>query len=631
MFLTLKARLLGISVLSVVVIVAVLVIETYIVDRERSMVALHKDVSHFTSAYGAGVGQWIKDRQQVMSALKAAIEENPSESPYPKILQAHQSGGFGLTYYGNAEGEMFRQDPSLDKNNSNYDPRERGWYKAAKAEQGPVVTAPYVSKTLQELVVTLTEPVMKGGQMIGAVGSNVTLSNLAKRTGRLEVPGNGYAILVDRSDQIIAHPDAQLQSKSLAAVNPLLAGDSLTKLIKEDQLVETQVDELDRFVYASAIPNTSWALIFVMDKATLLKPLYATLAKQAVIGLVLIVIMSLILMALFKMMFKNLERVSQALKDISEGEGDLTVRIPVNSRDEIGVLAQGFNQFVERLHGIINRLSQTSGRLTQTADHFTDAARNRSQRIQVQQDEINMVATAVTEMASATQEIAGNAEGTAHAARDSVTISESGQVQVEKSQKSIQALASEVQRATDVISDLERHTDHISGILSTISGIAEQTNLLALNAAIEAARAGDHGRGFAVVADEVRVLSQRTHDSTGEIQSMIDTLQKTTQQAVASMGRGHSMASQSVEDADAARDSLAKIISAIAEISDRAIQIASAAEEQTSVTEEISRNTNAISDVASAMADEGVKAADQAETLRALIREIENEVKRFRL
>ncbi|WP_428036847.1 methyl-accepting chemotaxis protein, partial [Amphritea sp.] len=416
-----------------------------------------------------------------------------------------------------------------------------------------------------------------------------------------------------------------------ASVNPVLAGDSLTRLIDGDQLIETQLDNRDRLVYAAAIPDTTWALIYVVDKATILKPLMQSLTTQALISLGIVIVLSLILTALFKVMFKNLERVSQALKDISEGEGDLTVRIPVNSRDEIGVLAQGFNQFVERLHGIISRLSQTSGSLTQTADHFTQAAQQRSQRIRVQQDEINMVAAAVTEMASATQEIAGNAEGAAHSAKDSVSISENGQVQVEKSQRSIQALADEVQRATDVISDLERHSQHISGILSTISGIAEQTNLLALNAAIEAARAGDQGRGFAVVADEVRVLSQRTHASTGEIQNMIDTLQKTTKQAVSSMGRGHSMAAQSVDDAELARQSLAMITSAIAEISDRAVLIASAAEEQTLVTEEINLNTTAISDAASNMADEGAKAAEQAETLRGLIREIESEVRRFRL
>lgn len=631
MFQSLKIRLLAISVLSVAFVVTVLLVEKYIVERNALMLDVKNDVSYSAQVYGDGVSQWLSDRQNVMTGLKNAIEQNPSESPYVKILQAHQSGSFGLTYYGNRQGEMFRQDPTLDKDNSGYDPRVRGWYKLATEKMGPAVTAPYVSKTLQELVVTLTEPVMQNGTMVGAVGSNVTLSRLVQRTSELEVPGNGYAILVDRSDQIIAHPQAELLSQPLASVNPILAGDSLTQLIESEQLVETQLDNRDRLIYAAAIPDTTWALIYVVDKSTVLEPLMHSLVIQALISLGIVIVLSLILIALFKVMFRNLELVSQALKDISEGEGDLTVRIPVNSNDEIGVLAQGFNQFVERLHGIITRLSETTGNLTKTADHFTQAEQQRSQRIRKQQDDITMVAASVTEMASATQEIAGNAEGTADSVKDSETISKKGQVQVEKSQQSIEALADEVKRATDVISELERHSDHISGILLTISGIAEQTNLLALNAAIEAARAGEQGRGFAVVADEVRVLSQRTHASTGEIQTMIDTLQKTTKEAVLSMGRGHSMASQSVDDAESARKSLTMIISAIGQIADRAIQIASAAEQQSSVTEEINFNINKINDVATTMADEGAKAAEQAENLRVLICEIESEVKRFRL
>ncbi|WP_075179391.1 methyl-accepting chemotaxis protein [Neptunomonas phycophila] len=631
MSLSLRTRLLGVSLISAVLIVTFLVLETNSVMRDRMLVNLLRDVQHFAGAYGEGVGQWMTDRQRAMTALKGAIERNSSVDKYTLIRQAHESGGFALTYYGNAQGEMFRQDPALDQNNGSYDPRQRGWYKQAQAEDSAIITKPYVSKTLQALVVTLAEPVRENGKMVGSVGANVTLNQLTKQVQELDVPGNGYAILVDLSDQIIAHPEAELQTKSVAELSPRFSKDGLAEMINQDRLFDATLDEAERFVYAKAIPNTNWALIFVMDKKALLAPVNALLIKQSVIGMLLIIVLALVLVFFFKVMFKNLEKVSRALADIAEGEGDLTVRIAVDSRDEIGVLADGFNRFVERLHGIVSRLNNTSISLAQSADQFAASAHKRSERIQEQQDEINMVATAITQMAMATQEIAGNAEMAAVSAQESVALSSGGQKQVETSQQSIATLASEVESATSVIGDLEKHAEHISGILNTISGIAEQTNLLALNAAIEAARAGDQGRGFAVVADEVRVLSQRTHASTGEIQTMIDTLQKTTQLAVKTMSRGQEMAQKSVHDADEAHQSLEQIITAISNISDKSTQIASAAEEQTSVTEEINRNTSAISDVATDMAREGEQAAKQASELRELIRQVESEVKRFSL
>ncbi|WP_290437561.1 methyl-accepting chemotaxis protein, partial [Aeromonas caviae] len=117
--------------------------------------------------------------------------------------------------------------------------------------------------------------------------------------------------------------------------------------------------------------------------------------------------------------------------------------------------------------------------------------------------------------------------------------------QVGQSQRSITGLAGEVSDASQTIHELDGHAQQISGILATISGIAEQTNLLALNAAIEAARAGEQGRGFAVVADEVRVLSRRTHDSTAEIQQMIEALQQTTRKAVGGMETSRQLAGTS--------------------------------------------------------------------------------------
>ncbi len=297
----------------------------------------------------------------------------------------------------------------------------------------------------------------------------------------------------------------------------------------------------------------------------------------------------------------------------------------------MGQLAQNFNQFVARLHGIVSRLRDVTVELAAQSRAQASGAHSRSQRVRQQQDEIVMVATAVTEMASATQEIAGNAEFAATTSGEAVKLAVAGQSQVGQSQRSITGLADEVADASQIINELDAHAQKISSILATISGIAEQTNLLALNAAIEAARAGEQGRGFAVVADEVRVLSRRTHDSTDEIQQMIETLQQTTRRAVGGMETSRQLAGTSVEDAESANQSLARINEAIGSISDMATQIAAAAEEQTSVTSEISRNTENIRHVSQELAEQANQEAAQAAELKALTERLEQEIGRFRL
>ncbi|MFS1164623.1 methyl-accepting chemotaxis protein, partial [Aeromonas salmonicida] len=379
------------------------------------------------------------------------------------------------------------------------------------------------------------------------------------------------------------------------------------------------------------IPNTDWLLAMVMHEDVLMAPLQSLLLQLSLISAGLILVFGLVLTSTFKYLFQDLGRVAGALHDIAHGEGDLTVHINTRSKDEVGQLAESFNQFVARLHGIVSRLRDVTVELAAQSRTQAAGALARSQRVRQQQDEIVMVATAVTEMASATQEIAGNAEFAATTSGDAVKLAVAGQSQVGQSQRSITGLADEVADASQIINELDAHAQKISGILATISGIAEQTNLLALNAAIEAARAGEQGRGFAVVADEVRVLSKRTHDSTDEIQQMIETLQQTTRRAVGGMETSRQLAGTSVEDAEAANQSLSLINQAIGSISDMATQIAAAAEEQTSVTSEISRNTENIRHVSQELAEQAGEEAAQAAELKSLTERLEQEIGRFRL
>ncbi|WP_426697595.1 methyl-accepting chemotaxis protein [Aeromonas hydrophila] len=630
MTLSLRGKLLATSLGVVLLMASLLGIVAFHTLKSRTMSAIQSEAVNYGHAYSVAIGDWMADRKNTVHALVNLIADNPQAELVPHLKQAYTSGGFGLTYFGSTQGVMTRQDPSL--NTGNYDPRERPWYQDAVKAGQLIVTAPYVSVTMQKLVVTLSEPVLHQGELVGAVGANLALDKLIDEVLAMQVQGEGYAMLLDSSGLIVGHPNKELALKQIAELSPDLSAATFQQWGRENnELHAATLDGRDVLLAVQPVPGTDWLLAMVMYRDVLEAPLATLLWQLVGLTLVLMLMFSALLTAMFKYLFADLGRVAGALHDIAHGEGDLTVHINTRSKDEVGQLAESFNQFVARLHGIVSRLRDVTVELAAQSRAQAAGAQSRSQRVRQQQDEIVMVATAVTEMASATQEIAGNAEFAATTSGDAVKLAVAGQSQVGQSQRSITGLADEVADASQIIVELDAHAQKISGILATISGIAEQTNLLALNAAIEAARAGEQGRGFAVVADEVRVLSRRTHDSTDEIQQMIETLQQTTRRAVSGMETSRQLAGTSVEDAESANLSLGQINEAIGAISDMATQIAAAAEEQTSVTSEISRNTENIRHVSQELAEQANQEAAQAAELKGLTERLEQEIGRFRL
>ncbi|MNH81627.1 Methyl-accepting chemotaxis protein PctA [compost metagenome] len=629
MTLSLRGKLLAASLGVVLLMAALLGIVAFHTLKSRTLGAIQSEAVNYGHAHSVAIGNWLADRRHAVNALTAVIADNPEATLVPHLLQTRTSGGFGLTYFGSVQGAMTRHDPSL--NTANYDPRVRPWYQNATKAGKLIVTAPYVSVTMQQMVVTLAEPVSHQGQVIGVAGADLSLDDLIDEVLAMKVQGEGYAMLLDRSGLIVGHPQKALALKQVAELAPGLTGTTLEGWSRDGELHGATIAGREVLLSVQGVPGTDWLLAMVMYKDVLEAPFASLLWQLVGLTLVLLLVFSALLIAMFNYLFADLGRVSKALADIAHGEGDLTVQIAAHSKDEVGLLAQNFNLFVARLHGIVSRLRDVTVELAAQSRTQAAGAEERSQRVRQQQDEIVMVATAVTEMASATQEIAGNAEFAATTSGDAVRLAVAGQSQVGQSQRSISGLAGEVADASQTIHELDGHAHKISGILATISGIAEQTNLLALNAAIEAARAGEQGRGFAVVADEVRVLSRRTHDSTAEIQQMIEALQQTTRRAVGGMETSRQLAGTSVEDAEAANQSLARINEAIGAISDMATQIAAAAEEQTSVTGEISRNTENIRHVSQTLAEQAKVEAAQAAELKSLTERLEQEIGRFRL
>jgi len=349
------------------------------------------------------------------------------------------------------------------------------------------------------------------------------------------------------------------------------------------------------------------------------------------ISLLVITVVSLAGFIISSLIEKNILSVVKTLDEISQGEGDLTRRLVASGNDEIGQLVNSFNTFIGKLQTIISQVTASTIQLSTAAEEMASISQESTASSAEQHRETEQVASAMNEMTATVQEVAQNAEQAAVAANDASGDASNGNQVVGETIKSINQLAGEVEKAAEVIQQLETDSGNIGAILDVIRGISEQTNLLALNAAIEAARAGEQGRGFAVVADEVRTLASRTQESTQEIQNMIENLQSGTTKAVEVMESGRKQAHSSVDNAQRAGESLAAIAGAVVTISEMNTQIATAAEEQTAVAEEINRNIVNISQLSEHVSSSSEMTASSSEELSKLSLDLQELVGQFKV
>lgn len=358
--------------------------------------------------------------------------------------------------------------------------------------------------------------------------------------------------------------------------------------------------------------------------------------SQATLTIISVVLVSLaIAIAAFivnlRTIVKPISEVAESLRDIAEGEGDLTVRLDASGKDEVACLSRSFNDFVEKIQQTVIQVASSVQKLTGSADQLNCLTDNGATRIHAQQDDTMMVSQTMQEMVASFTEVAESAEHALQSATDAEREVSEGRNIVTGTLEAIDRLARQVDSATETIQQLEKQSDDIGGVLDVIGGIAEQTNLLALNAAIEAARAGDQGRGFAVVADEVRTLASRTQESTEEIQKMIERLQTGARNAASVMTESRSKAQDTVSEGGKADESLSRILQAVSSIHGMNQQIASAAEEQSVTAQTISSNVNKINDAGGEIVNDIGEMSNSTQSLNDLSKQLDGLVKQFKV
>jgi methyl-accepting chemotaxis protein len=275
-----------------------------------------------------------------------------------------------------------------------------------------------------------------------------------------------------------------------------------------------------------------------------------------------------------------LDEVTRGLRDIAEGEGDLTSRLAVRAKDEIGEAAHAFNDFMEKLQGIIAEVKSGTQEVLQTSASLAQISERLAANSQVQSQEAYSMATQVEIMTFTLDGLASQAGEVQQASEASSADSTRGGEVIDAAASEMGQITITVNESSRIIQDLGRQSDQISQIVNVIKEIADQTNLLALNAAIEAARAGEQGRGFAVVADEVRKLAERTTNSTQEISSMIEKIQHGTRVAIQSMEAGVLRVEGGAALAQQAGEAMARIKAGVGQMVVAVNEIAASLKEQ---------------------------------------------------
>lgn len=495
----------------------------------------------------------------------------------------HDKTGRFIPYW-HRGGNDIQLEPLVD-----YDVAGAGdYYQLPRTEKKEFIMNPYTytinGKSV--LLTTLSAPVFdKNGVFVGAVGVDLSLDSYDEIINSIRPFGSGFAFLTSNDGRIVAHGEKKYQGKMIDSIAENFSKEKVA--IKNGTLYKTETEFDKAKFYEVLVPiqigdiKDRWSVGIAIPMSVITKETQAMRIFMAVAAVITLAILFVVIIFLGNTIIKPILRVISVLKEIAQGQGDLTKRINIESKDEIGELAYWFNCFMEHLQKIIisvnhntvniksateelssssNKIACSTGQLTSQAGNVADSAKEISSNFQSissateqMSSSVNMIAAAIEEMTSSLNEVSKNCHIELEAAETAERKLHSGQ---------------------DLIKKLETAAKEIGKIVDIINDIADQTSLLALNATIEAASAGEAGKGFAVVANEVKELAKQTAIATEQISKQVESIQNST--------------TITVENID-------EIVAVIENVNITSQSIVSAVEEQSATISVIAKNIGEVS------------------------------------
>jgi methyl-accepting chemotaxis protein len=545
-----------------------LIFDEQVSDAEMNLNELNKDIT-----------ESIQPKIQQLSYFSSYISKDLLKTNEKVILLLDQYIALhpevDIAYVGTEEGEMI-QSPAHEYEAS-YDPRTRPWYKDATEANGEVIiTDPYISSDSGELVVTVAQQLHDKS---GVAAIDLTIQTLAEINNSVVIGEKGYTMLLDSANNYIAAPNKEV-------------GSSADEALVEKMTDKSGVIDKDKTkILYSKNELTGWNVL-----ATTYDSEASSAANKNLIKDLAVVLISFILMAIF--VYLILRSIIRPLKELSKkailiSEGDLTAKVHVSAKDEIGQLGLAFNTMGENLNSLIQQglvsangvreaasLLSESTKLTieateQSAHAVQEVAISADQQLKGNEQNaqsMNLLATNIIEIANHSHEVTS-------LSTDAIDIVNEGNIAVKNTVTQMNSINQSVAQSDETIRSLSKRIEEIGSIVDVINGIADQTNLLALNAAIEAARAGEHGKGFAVVAQEVRLLAESSQKSTEQINVLIKGIQQDTVNSVSLMNNAKTDVQQGIVLTGETAEKFQQILIALQKITPKLDHVTGTAQE----------------------------------------------------
>ncbi|WP_321418281.1 methyl-accepting chemotaxis protein [uncultured Desulfobacter sp.] len=461
---------------------------------------------------------------------------------------------------------------------TNYDPRKRPWYKLGLENRGKIArTDPYTDLVSGALVVSNVKSFTdRSGRDYGVMCVDISSDKLVNIMTGVKIGQTGYAMMLHKTGLILADPKNKehnlknIKEIGVAGMDVILEQEKTSFEIKKDDTVY-QVNSFHS-------TQTDWIIATLIEKSELSAVASRIRTTVLLITLLVVVVIGVITYIVSGRAIRPINLMVEGLKDIAQGEGDLTMRLEANSKDEIGEMARWFNTFVGKLQGIIQNITTDSEELKNASDALETIAGDVSSGAENISNNANAVAAAAEEMSTNMSSVSAAVEESstnismisASAEEMTATITEIAS-NTEKTRATSNEAVGKAQNASQAINGLSQSAQEIGHVVETINDISEQTNLLALNATIEAARAGEAGKGFAVVAGEIKELARQTAEATLEIKEKIQGIQSSTLETVSE---------------------IEAVTGGIGSVSEMIGTVAAAIEEQSVTTREIANNVS---------------------------------------